>query len=180
MTEPEITYRLKKLKTLAERGIESGEREAAANLLQKLCEKHNITADQIDGPEEKKMRWFVHKKSKYHKDLLTQCMYKIFGDHRAKYTKGAGHYRKSMIGTECTAAEAIEIELDYAFFSAAFEKETERLFHIFIQKNDIFPENVPAVAPKTEVTEEDIAMYRGITRHTRVQQIERGNQCLKN
>lgn len=163
--------RLKRLKALADRGI-GGEKENAGVLFKKLCDKYHISPDQIESPEERKMRWFKHKRGDAHKLLLSQCIFKIVGRESKRYTHG----KKSEIGTECNPAEAIEIELDYRFYSAALDKEMERLVEMFIHKNDIFPAT-PNPDPKPDggkkLTAEDILMYQSIKKQTRVLQIGR-------
>jgi hypothetical protein len=83
---------------------------------------------------------------------------------------------RTEVGIECTAAEAIEIELDYKFYSDAFEKEMGRLYNMFIQKNSMFPpsekEETSESSSDKEITEEDILLYRSIKKQTRVLQIE--------
>ncbi|MFA5378381.1 MAG: hypothetical protein WC455_21685 [Dehalococcoidia bacterium] len=161
-----VDPRLKKLKALAERGV-GGEKENAKRLLENLCNKYQISPDQIESFDEKKMRWFRHQRGRRFKHLLCQCMYKTLGEGAKKYTHG----KASEIGVECTAAQGMEIELDYAFYSDALEVEIERLVEMFIQKNDIFPPNCVVSSGNNGLTEEDISLYRGIKKHTRVLKI---------
>ena len=67
--------RLKRLKALADRGI-GGEKENAGVLFKKLCDKYHISPDQIESPEERKVRWFKHKRGKLFQKLICQCIYK--------------------------------------------------------------------------------------------------------
>jgi len=171
MSDEKIS-RLKKLKVLAERGS-PGEKENAATLLQKLCDKYQISPDQIESSDEIKLRWFRFKRGGRSEKLLLQCMFKTLGKGKTKYTRGKGHHRVSEIGVECTASEGIEIDLDYSFYSVALEKEFDRLYNMFVQKNDIFPPNVEESTGESKLTRADIQMYEAITKQSRVLQIPR-------
>lgn len=85
----------------------------------------------------------------------------------------SGRKRKKM-GTECTAAERLEIEANYAFFKEAMKKELEIFYSAFANKNNLFP---PAdkVKPRSieELSPEEKAYYakvglmaEGMERHT--------------
>lgn len=163
--------RLKKLKALAERGI-GGEKENAAALLEKLCEKYQISQDEIESSDEIKLRWFRYTRGERFEKLLFQCMYKTLGKGHTKYTRRAAKGgRTSEIGVRCTIVQGIEIELDYSFYSDALESEIDRLFEMFIQKNEIFPSDVEESTGGKELTREDILLYRSIKKQTRVLQI---------
>lgn len=80
--------------------------------------------------------------------------------------------RYKLTGVECTAAERLEIEFSYDFFKAAMEKELDRFFSAFINKNGIFPP--PEKERKTEnprgLSLDELArlesMMAGMDRHT--------------
>lgn len=89
------------------------------------------------------------------------------------YGEYSGRKRKKM-GTECTAAERLEIEANYAFFKEAMKKELEIFYSAFANKNNLFP---PAdkVKPRSieELSPEEKAYYakvglmaEGMERHT--------------
>ena len=170
MTGGESDQRLKKLKALAERGI-GGEKENAQALLEKLCEKYGISLDQIESSDERKTRWFTFLRKPFHRKLLFQCIFKTIPDgDRKVYRRGIPPGQTSELGVDCTDAEAIEIELDYSFFSKCFESEIERFYDMFVQKNDIFPPNCEMTSTKCP-TEADFHLFRGINRKTRAPQI---------
>lgn len=84
-----------------------------------------------------------------------------------------GRKRKKM-GTECTAAERLEIEANYAFFRAAMEEELEIFYSAFACKNNLFPSEDKA-KPRDieELSPEEKARYmkvglmaEGMERHT--------------
>ncbi len=158
-----------KLKTLAERGVD-GEKENAAALLQKLCEKNNISLDQLES-EDLKFRWFKYPRDAQFRKLITQCIYKTMGPGFKAYTID----RKNQVGVECTPAQAIEIQLDYEFYAKHLKNELSRMVSAFIDANHIFPPNAPK-GDGSGFDEKDIYLIRGIERRTRVQQIaQNGN-----
>jgi CRP-like cAMP-binding protein len=167
-TNDERMEKLKKLKALADRGI-GGEKDNAAKLLAKMCEKYGISLEDVSGEDAMEMHWFVHKQGDLYKRLMNQVMYRVFDDNRPIYKRG----QERILGAYCTAAEAVEVEMDYDFYLKALKEDMKRLYSMFIQKNKIFPPTFKSDAPDTtEITDEDIAMYNGLTRHSRTLQIE--------
>lgn len=169
---PPSHERLTRLKALAERGI-GGEKENAAMLLNKLCLKYGLSLDEIESSDEVTIRWFKHKSGKMYGQLLSQCMAKTVGTGKSRYQRT--HSRANLLGIECTVAQSIEIELDYDLYSKALEKDIERLFDMFIQKNDIFPPDGEVSKSGKQWTEEDFMLYRSIAKRTRVNQIGDGS-----
>lgn len=175
----EQNAKLCKLKTLAERGS-PGEKEAAQFLLEKLCKKYDVSMDELSNIDDKTIRWFRYRQGDHFRKLLAQCIYKTLGGtDYSTYRRRNKHEKKrysNEIGANCTAAEAIEIELDYTFFSNNLEREIDRLTSMFIQKNDMFPKNVKTddsePSDTKPLTEEDILLYRSIKKQTRNLQIE--------
>jgi len=163
MEKPELS-RLKKLKALAERGI-GGEKENAQMLLEKLCEKYGISIDEVESSDERKMHWFRFRKGAQLRKLLAQCVFKTIGKGRSTYKRTNTRARE--LGTACTAAEAMEIELDYEFYADALQIEMTRLVEMFIQKNDLFPPNTD-VSKSGCISEEDRFLYQGIKKQSRV------------
>lgn len=52
-----------------------------------------------------------------------------------------GRYTKrprKEVGIECTPAQYIEIEADFAFYSEAMKEEMELFYSAFLQKNELF------------------------------------------
>lgn len=166
MEKPELS-RLKKLKALAERGI-GGEKENSQMLLEKLCDKYGISIDEVESSDERKMHWFAYQRGPQFRKLLAQCIFKTIGKGRKTYKHT--HIRERKLGTECTAAEAMEIELDYEFYAGAFKVEMTRLVEMFIQKNNLFPPNTEC-SENAEVSEEDLLLYQGIKKQSRTLRI---------
>lgn len=175
--KPDVNERLKKLKTLAERGS-PGERDNARLLLEKLCKKHGVDLDLLETSDKIEIRWFKYKKGALYEQLLHQCIFKTIGKRFESYVRGRNKHHTSEVGIECTIAQSIEIEMDYSFYLHHFENEMRRLLDMFIQKNKIFPPDNGEPKPEsdTKVTEEDILLYQSIKRQTRSLQIGGGKK----
>jgi hypothetical protein len=154
---------LAKLKTLAERGSE-GEKDNAAALLAKLCEKYGVNPDDVATEDVTAYYWFSHRRGKVFRTLLFQCMYKTIGVDYKTFTRSQN--RRAEIGTICTKAQAMEIELDYEFYSKHLQDDIDRLLSAFIQANSIFPPDAP-VAEEDTRTSKDRMLQNGIERRIR-------------
>lgn len=162
---------LKKIKTLADRGVD-GERESAQTLLTRLMEQYGISETEIEE-ERRETAWFPYSQETERR-LLNQIIYMVTGAGGFGCVgEYSGRKRKKM-GTECTAAERLEIEANYAFFKEAMKKELEIFYSAFANKNNLFP---PAdkVKPRSieELSPEEKAYYakvglmaEGMERHT--------------
>ena len=87
--------------------------------------------------------------------------------------------KRKKVGIECTAAERIEIEFCFDFYKFAFEKELERFYIAFLQKNRIFPDN--PIDDAREIGEMSLEeaqrismMMAGMDEHTRRKMLESG------
>lgn len=113
---------LKKIKALADRGVD-GERENAQTLLTRLMEQYGISETEIEE-ERRETAWFPYSQETERR-LLNQIIYMVTGAGGFGCVgEYSGRKRKKM-GTECTAAERLEIEANYAFFKEAMKKELE-------------------------------------------------------
>lgn len=162
---------LKKIKALADRGVD-GERENAQTLLTRLMEQYGISETEIEE-ERRETAWFPYSQETERR-LLNQIIYMVTG---AGGFGCVGEYsgrKRKKKGTECTAAERLEIEANYAFFKEAMKKELEIFYSAFANKNNLFP---PAdkVKPRSieELSPEEKAYYakvglmaEGMERHT--------------
>jgi len=172
----EIHNKLQKLKTLAERGSPN-ERDNARLLFEKLCKKYKISIEDITLSDEKKMCWFKYTGGDLFRKLLMQCIYKTVGITDKNYSLYKRGKTRNLIGVECTIAQGIEIELDYAFYSEHLKIELQRLTEMFIQRNDIFPPNGPVGEGK--LTADDIKLACAIKKQTRVLQVTGDNHDQK-
>ena len=126
--------KLKKIRELAERGID-GEKEQARKLYEKLLEKYEINDEEIADKLE--MRWFRFK-TELEERLLSQILYKVTGGCECYCHQGPGRRRKE-IGVFCTEAEAAEIDLLFGFYRNQLQQEIKTFMLAFYQKNEIFP-----------------------------------------
>lgn len=174
MTERErLLDKLEKVRALAERGV-GGEKESAERTLAALMERYGITEEDLE--DSKTSTHWIRYKTKWEEKLLYQLAYMYLGIGHAFGCVGTytGRTRKK-VGIECTQAQFIEIEADFAFYSAAMEEEMGLFYQAFLQKNNLFPP--PELA--REMTEEEEkagmdleriaklqAMMGGLDRHT--------------
>lgn len=171
-----MSEKLKGLKALAERGV-AGEKESAQKMLDKLMEKYGITERDICA-KEMEIAWF-----RYHDDLefrlLNQIIYMVFGDCDVYNKLGTSKRKHKVLGTYCTAAERLEIELNFEFYKRAMQEELKLFYSAFMYKNGLFPsdEKPKAITPgKFLSREEELRlsfMMEGMERRTMTKMIER-------
>lgn len=163
---------LKKIKALAERGV-GGEKESAEKLLSQLMEKYGITEEEI-SEDTVECEWFRYKDN-IQKRLLNQIIYMILGNVDT-YKRAGGRHK--LIGAYCTAAQRIEIEMNFEFFRNAMEKELKTFYSAFCHKNRLFPpeEMARETMPEDEVSKLEAMkigmMMEGMERHTIKKMIE--------
>lgn len=151
---------MKKLYNLAQRGV-GGEKISAQEKLNTLLEKNNMTLDDLqeDIP---KINYFEYH-SPYEKKLLCQIFYKVMGassDYQI-YTPNSGEGKYTKLAIMCTAAQKIEIDLDFDFYKRALDEEMEYLYQGFIQKMMIFPSDAPTnQINMKELSPEDLAKLK--------------------
>lgn len=127
---------LKKIKALADRGID-GERESAQTLLARLMEQYGISETELEE-ERRETAWFPYSQETERR-LLNQIIYMVTGAGGFGCVGTYSGRKRKKMGTECTAAERLEIEANYAFFRAAMEEELEIFYSAFACKNNLFP-----------------------------------------
>lgn len=154
--EDKLRERLEKLQALSERGV-GGEKETAQNKLEELLRANGMTLEDLD---DEKVCYFLFSYNGKHKaKLLRQCIYKILGAaEEISFYRQRGTRQK--IGVYCTAAQKIEIELEYEFYSRVFDDELETFLNAFIQKQHIFPEDAPReIIDRSELPPEELATF---------------------
>lgn len=162
---------LKKIKALADRG-EGGEKENAQAILARLMEQYGITEAELEE-DRREIAWFTYSQE-IERRLLNQIIYMVTGKPGYGCVGTFTNRKRKKMGTECTAADRLEIEANYSFFKAAMEEELETFLAAFAQKNGLYP---PAskVQPwdEEELSEEELArlqkaalMSTGMERHT--------------
>lgn len=133
----------KKLKALAERGVD-GERYNAEAKLKSLLEKHGLTMEDI---EEEEVCVNEIKITKEKKKLFHQIGYHVIGK---KYKNTDVRRHRNTIYIKCTIAQAIEIEAKLNFYYKLYKEEMEIFHHAFIQKNNLFAHDGKPQEPKPE------------------------------
>ena len=127
---------LKKIKALADQGVD-GERESAQTLLARLMEQYGISETELEE-ERRETAWFPYSQETERR-LLNQIIYMVTGAGGFGCVGTYSGRKRKKMGTECTAAERLEIEANYAFFRAAMEEELEIFYSAFACKNNLFP-----------------------------------------
>lgn len=146
---------LRKIKALAERGID-GEKESAQIILSNIMEKYGFTESDLEE-EQKKLEWFSFHEE-LDKRLLTQIIYMVTGKHAYGCRGTHTNRTRKKVGIECTTAEKLEIEASFEFFARAIKNEVDIFFIAFANKNNLFPsENKVRDAIKPEETPEQKA-----------------------
>lgn len=184
MTERDrILERIKAVQALAERG-DRGEKESAAAMLERLMKKYGITESEI-AEDRRELAWFRFK-TPLERRLLNQIIYAVTGRIASGCVGAYTNRPRKKTGIECTAAERLEIEFSFEFYKAAFEKELERFYIAFLQKNRLFPDKPIDDVP--EIGEMDLEeaqrlsmMMAGMEEHSRRKALgsgteERGDQ----
>lgn len=174
MTDEMLMGKLSKIKALADRG-ESGEREAAENLLHRLMEKYNVNEDDIidDSPETVEFQyWGLHGDK-----LFSQIVYMVTGECQIqKYT----HKRncKTRFVT-CTKAQAIEIKELFEFYRNHLDVGLENYYQAFVQVEHLFPpDSINKVSSDEFNNDKDytdiLKLAMGMDKHERHLMIEEG------
>lgn len=144
---------LKKLQELAERGV-GGEKEGAQKKLEQLMKKYGIKDADLSEDKEDDYDFKYH--NQFERKLLIQIFYKIvpdFTSHVYVYRRGKGS--KSTYCMRCTKAQALQIQIEFEFYSALWEKEAAFFLEAFIQKHRIFGTRKDDGRNKTEMTREE-------------------------
>lgn len=138
-----IKDRLRKIKALADRGID-GEAIAAQAQLEKLLSKYNLRIQDIFN-ESLKIRQF--KVSRNERHLFAQVLGANIGDrYKQAYCL---RFKPSVMHIELTDAEYVDFEQQFSFFTKQFKKELKKaqdqLLYAFCYKHDLFNKDKEAV-----------------------------------
>ncbi len=115
-----IKGKLKKLLTLAERGVQ-GEAENARRLLEKLCKEYGISIDDI--LDENKVDYYIFDigRNKMYENLFFHCYFKIANINRIAYKKVS----RTSVAVEMTAMQYAELVSLFEWHKANFIKDLE-------------------------------------------------------
>lgn len=170
----EKTALLKKIKALAERGV-GGEAENAEALLARLMEKYGVSDEELDEETRKRYDFTYHGREQ--RQLLRQVVYKVTGGYAYNLVYTATNRKvRTQLGADCTAAEKVEIEFLFDFYTRLWEKEKEAFLSAYIQKHRIFAErsDITHVEMSLEESEKMYALMRGMSNESPVRAIEAG------
>ena len=127
---------LKKIRALAERGV-GGEADNAEEILRRLMEKYGVSEDELDEEERRRHDFEYHGKEQ--EKLLRQVVFKVTGGYAYNLVYNVtGRKVKTKLGADCTAAEKVEIEFLFDFYTRLWERERAAFLSAFIQKHRIF------------------------------------------
>lgn len=166
------TELLQKIKALADRGVD-GEKESAQALLSRLMEQYGVTEAELEE-ENRETAWFPYQEETERR-LLNQIIYMVTGASGFGCVGAYTNRKRKKMGAECTAAERLEIEMNYAFFKNAMKQELEIFYGAFANKNRLFPspDKLKKEKDDEEPTQEELAralkvglMMEGMERHT--------------
>ena len=125
---------LKKIRALAERGV-GGEADNAEEILRRPMEKYGVSEDELDEEERRRHDFEYHGKEQ--EKLLRQVVYKVTGGYAYNLVyRASGRKVKTRLGADCTAAEKVEIEFLFDFYTRLWERDA--FLSAFIQKHRIF------------------------------------------
>ena len=148
----------KKLKALAERGID-GEKQTAEKMLSALLKKHKITIEEI---EDEKLEKYYFKLETGEHDLWHQIIKQV-----NYYIKCYGEFPKKLIKElelggnymiECTATNYIEIEAKYSFYKRLYNDELDIFYSAFLKANDLLVDNPNKKDNGSEMSIADVNM----------------------
>lgn len=127
---------LKKIRALAERGV-GGKAENAEEILRRLMEKYGVSEDELNEEERRRHDFEYHGKEQ--EKLLRQVVFKVTGGYAYNLVyRASGRKVKTRLGADCTAAEKVEIEFLFDFYTRLWERERAAFLSAFIQKHRIF------------------------------------------
>lgn len=166
--------RLKKLYALALRGV-GGEKEQAQALLEKLLKKYAMSLDDLD--EEIINEYHLEYHGGEQEQLLKQTIYKVTDNASSffgLYHTASGRKCRTTLGVRCTAAQKMEIEFLFDFYTRVWARERAALLQAFIQKHSIFGHLKDGQKVK-ELSDEELekmyALMRGLSEEQPLKQI---------
>lgn len=100
-------------------------------------EKYGVSEDELNEEERRRHDFEYHGKEQ--EKLLRQVVFKVTGGYAYNLVYNAtGRKVKTKLGADCTAAEKVEIEFLFDFYTRLWERERAAFLSAFIQKHRIF------------------------------------------
>lgn len=145
-----LKEKLRKIKRLAERGGEH-ERRTAAEMLERLLIKFNLTVEDLTNSEPRLCRFDCRRRQEL--TLLLHVVCKVKGVNQVaikRHKEGP----KSAVYLELTPAQQEEVDIQFKTYRRALRKESEKLLDAFVLVNQIFNPDQPP--QKTQLTREEV------------------------
>jgi hypothetical protein len=134
LNQENIKGRLKKLKVLAEQGID-GEKETALKMYEELKCKYNLSDNEI--LDEPILLEFFRYKDNIENRLLQQICYMVTGSTEI-WARRDKKYK--LVGCYCTEFEKAEIELYFEYYKRHLESELDIFMTAFCSTNNLYPD----------------------------------------
>lgn len=153
MTTDALKERLIKLLGLARRGV-GGEKDNARTILNRLLTQHGLTLADLEGEHlAVSMHWFPYT-DRFEERVLRQVAGKVLNTYKpVEYTQG----KTRALGFELIPPQAIEMDLLWKAYRAAWKEAQERHLHAFVQANNIFPAQDDSSKDEAPLSAEDLA-----------------------
>lgn len=136
MSRELIIEKLRKIATLAERGV-GGEKVNAKIQLEKLLEKHHISLDDLYVSEPRRTNAFVYY-HKWQREILFDCYHRIMCIGSFDYYQNK---RRKKIYFEMTSLQEADLRDMYAHYKKLYSKELKRLASAFMMKHHLYNHN---------------------------------------
>ena len=169
MSKQDIIDRIRKVKRLAEDGIE-GEKEAAKARVEELMHRYNITDEDLEEDKEDLHTYFID--GIFCWKLFMQIAGVKFGIRKALNIKekrvprehrevlnAISRGKKYNVAVLCTAAQFIELTAYYEIVQRGLEEQSEAFFFAFLDRNQLLAQASESDRNK-EVSEKEAEMVR--------------------
>ena len=147
-----VMDRLKKIEALAKAGRD-GERENAQRLLEKLCEQHGGTLEQL-ADEDKRMQWFPVR-GKREQELFRLVLVHVCQTRQIRHRRTAEGYE-----CELTLVQGVDVRECWRHYRAAWKQQMDDMFSAFVHKNRIY--GPPSETEGPELDEEQWAAVQRV------------------
>lgn len=150
---------MRKLLELAKRG-ETGERDNAGKLLNRMCAKHGITREDLDRGDIRPRLVEFHVASENEHALAVQVATAVTGE--AVYL-GYPEGNPTLRLIQLPGAQAVEFETLYTAYLSAWRENVAALLYAFVARNNIFHPQDEGT-PLEAATPEELARWRKAAR----------------
>lgn len=131
-----LEEKLKKLLTLAERGID-GEKDNARELLEILLKKHGLTIEDIEQ-EDRYMFMFGYE-GETQKQLLGQVISKVLELEAEDMDRIREKADQNALGAEMTRGQMVEVDFVFRVYREAMQEELKLFLLAFVSRHGLVP-----------------------------------------